>query len=266
LDVGYESVKGFEAGAETVGIATVAEKHVRVNEIGEDDSGRGLIDLEEGAEDAFLIGLGGDGLGHSSMGENVTDLANSDGVISGVERAIEECGLGTLDAVVAAIASPTVVSILADEWTGYDPSDLEGADAELAGFLAEFVEAVERHDLLMGGDLENTVGAGVDNGPTRGDMLRAQALNDLGTAGGDISEGADAEGCFETLNKLGRKSIGKGGKRLGADHTGNLPVAEGGVLGTGLLDHAPVAAGGRMDWLDSADGADIAETKFGHVG
>src|SRR5207244_12838566 len=74
--------------------------------------------------------------------------------------------------------------------------------------LAPGVQRREWHLLLVRGDLEDGIRARVDDGPSAGEMLTPQLLDDPGAAGGLVPEVSRRAGELQPfLHQLGRESL-----------------------------------------------------------
>src|SRR6185437_7661825 len=86
---------------------------------------------------------------------------------------------------------------IAGEGTGDDAAHTPRTLAQLSGGRAHRVQVRERHARLVGGELEDAIGRGVEDWPTGPQMDGAQALDDFGAAGGNIPERAAADVALE---------------------------------------------------------------------
>ena len=110
-----------------------------------------------------------------------------------------------------------------------------GAGEHPAGDLAVAVQLLHRHNGLVGRDLEYAVGAGVDDQSAGAQMLLAVVADDVGAGVGQVADDLAPGETLKFFDHLGRESVRIGGQRLGAHHTGDLPVADGGVLAAAAL-------------------------------
>ena len=72
--------------------------------------------------------------------------------------------------------------------------------------------------------------------------------------------------CLKLLNELLREAVGEGGQRVRADHTGDLPVADGGILAHALLLQAGEGADGGGILLPDGHTVDVEQSEFFQVG
>lgn len=118
----------------------------------------------------------------------------------------------------------------------------------------------------MGGDLEDAVAARVDDDLAGGEVLRAEALDDLGTGGGDVADAVDARDALEGRDELGRKSVHVGAERRVHAHACELPVPGERVLrGTSGRGAAEGAVHGRGS-VNARERADRGEAERREVG
>ena len=92
--------------------------------------------------------------------------------------------------------------------------------------------ALFRHqpDVFVGGNLEDTVAGGVDDGLAGADMFFAKFLDDFGAGGGFVAEGLAADLFFEFGDEFAREAVRVDRESLGEPDAGHFPVAGGGVF------------------------------------
>ena len=115
---------------------------------------------------------------------------------------------------------------------------------DLARRAAGVVELLERHRLLVSGDLEDRVGARVDDPLAGALMLLAELLDDLRAARGLVPEHAAAGAVHERVDHLVREAVRVGRHRLGRDDAHQLPVARRRVLALRTLEQPSGDRGG----------------------
>ena len=134
-----------------------------------------------------------------------------------------------------------------DEGPRDHPPDAVGAGQHLAGDAADAVQLGHRHKRLVGRHLKDAVGAGVDDQGVLGHGLLAVVFQHLGAGVGLVAQHLVAGLCLKGGDQLGREPVREGGQRLRADHAGDLPVADGGVLAhAGLLQPGVRPDGGGV--------------------
>src|SRR5262249_25401796 len=137
----------------------------------------------------------------------------------------------------------------------------------LASRLAPGVQRLERHPLLLGGDLEDAVRAGIDDGQSGAEVLLSQLVEDHRPARRLVAQGAGRAGLAEpVLHQLRREAVREGGEALLQDDPHHLPVAGGGVLALRLLRHPPECGPGRGRRRTTRDGGDVAEPPALQIG
>ena len=107
------------------------------------------------------------------------------------------------------------------------------------GDAAGVVELLERDRLLVRGDLEDRVGARVDDPLARPLVLLAELLDDLRPARGHVPEHAVPRLVHERVDHLVREPVRVGRHRLRSEDPHQLPVAGRGVLATRPLEQPP---------------------------
>jgi len=125
---------------------------------------------------------------------------------------------------------------------------------------------MHRHKLLVGGDLKHAVGAGVDDEGILLHGLLAVVLQHLCAGVGLVAEDFVAGLFLELVDEAVREAVREGRQRLGADDTGNLPVADGGILAHALLLQAGEGADGGGILLADGHTVDVEQSEFFQVG
>ena len=115
----------------------------------------------------------------------------------------------------------------------------------LAGDLAVAVQLMHRHQLFVGGHLKYAVGTGVDDKGVFFHGLLAVILQYLRAGVRLVAQHLVAGLFLKLVDQLIREAVREGGQRLGAYHTGDLPVTNGGILAHALLLQAGKGADGR---------------------
>jgi hypothetical protein len=95
----------------------------------------------------------------------------------------------------------------------------------LARHATGTVQLVERDDLLVGGNLEDGIAAGVNDEVAGADVLVAELLEDGRPRGRPVAEDPAAGAAPERVEDLGREALGKEGERFVDAQPGDLPVA-----------------------------------------
>ena len=97
------------------------------------------------------------------------------------------------------------------------------AREELARDLAACVELVERHRVLVRGDLEDRVRGGVDDPLARLLVLLAELLDDLRPGGGLVAEHAARRSVHEGVDHVVREAVRVGRERPGRSRRPSAP-------------------------------------------
>ena len=71
---------------------------------------------------------------------------------------------------------------------------------------------------------------------------------------------------LKLLNELLREAVGEGGQRVRADHTGDFPVADGGILAHALLLQAGKGTGGRVGLFTRGHTVNVEQAQLFQVG
>ena len=125
---------------------------------------------------------------------------------------------------------------------------------------------MHRHKLLVGGDLKHAVGAGVDDEGILLHGLLAVVLQHLCAGVGLIAEDFVAGLFLELVDEAVREAVREGGQRLGADDTGNLPVADGGILAHALLLQAGKGSRRGIRLFPCGHAVNVKQAQLAQVG
>ena len=245
----------------------MAVEHIKIHQIhkGQALEIPGLQCLGEG--DAIGVAGGLDLFGHALSVKDIKDLAHGDDIPAGLLQQVEHGGTGRLQAQVVAVGGTVEgLGAAAQEGPGDDTAHAVRALQHLTGDLAVAVKLVHGHQLLVGSHLEHAVGAGVDNEGIFLHGLLAVVLQHLGAGIGQIAEDFVAGFGLKLLNELLREAVGEGGQRVRADHTGNLPVADGGILAHALLLQAGKGTGGRVGLFARSHTVNVEQAQLFQVG
>ncbi len=199
--------------------------------------------------------------------EDVVDLAHGDDVLAGGPDQIQHGGAGGLEAEVVTVGGALEVGgAVPHKGPGNDPAHPVGAGQHLPGDLADAVQFGHRHQRLVGRHLKDAVGAGVDDERVLGHGLLAVVLQHLGAGVGLVAQHLVAGPGLKGGDQFGREPLREGGQGLGADHAGDLPVADGGVLAHALLLQAGIGPDGRGGRAAGGHPVDVEQAQPAHVG
>jgi hypothetical protein len=116
--------------------------------------------------------------GHPSTGEQIVDLSNCHHGMSGRLHPVEQCLAKRRQRVVAPVLGPGEPPRCADKRASDDTADAEALSDQAKGDLARAVQLVDRHDVLVGGNLKHAVGRRIHNERTRTHVLGAKLVDD----------------------------------------------------------------------------------------
>jgi hypothetical protein len=102
---------------------------------------------------------------------------------------------------------------------------------------ADFVEALERNDALVCGDLKDGIGRCVKDRFSCLDVFVAELVEDHSPALWVVPEKVNARFGFDGVNQFGRE-LRVSSERFLEDRPGDFPMASGGVLPRRFLPHA----------------------------
>ncbi len=235
VEIGQPCVEGFEGCGITGNIAAMAEKHVEIDEVGEDEIAvLGLVDCGKARIEQRHVAVGLGQFRHALMGEDIADLADRVHRAAGMREPVKNRRLRRQNRVVAPVAgSNKGLWALPDEGAGDDPADIVVVD-ETANDLAELQQALQPEGVLVCGDLKDAVGRGVADRFARAHMLLAEARDDVGAGGVAIAENAgDIALAADRLHELGGKRVALGREIAPVEHdrrTCNFPMARRRIL------------------------------------
>ena len=134
------------------------------------------------------------------------------------------------------------------------------------GDLAVAVQLLHRHKLLVGGHLKNAVGTGIDDEGVFPHGLLAVVLQHLRTGIGLVAQHLVAGLLLIFPDQFLREALGEGGQRLRADHTGDLPVADGGILAHALLLQAGKGSRRGIRFLPCGHAINVEQAQLAQIG
>ena len=266
-EVGHELVELGGGGGIARHIAAVAVEHIEIDEVHEGQTLEvaGLQSLGEG--DAVGVAGGLDLLRHALAVEDVENFAHGDDVLACIFQQVQHGLAGRLEAQVVAVGGAVEgVGGVAEEGAGDDAAHAVFALQHLAGDLAVAVQLMHRHKLLVGGHLEHAVGAGVDDEGVLLHGLLAVVLQHLCAGVGLVAEDLVAGLFLELVDEAVGEAVREGGQGPRADDTGDLPVADGGILAHALLLQAGEGADGGGILLAGGHTVDVEQSELFQVG
>ena len=134
------------------------------------------------------------------------------------------------------------------------------------GDLAVAVQFLHRHKLLVGGHLKNAVGAGIDDEGVFPHGLLAVVLQHLRAGIGLVAQHLVAGLLLIFPDQFLREALGEGGQRLRADHTGDFPVADGGILAHALLLQAGKGSRRGIRLFPCGHAVNVEQAQLAQVG
>ena len=131
---------------------------------------------------------------------------------------------------------------------------------------ADLIQLFHRDDGLVRSDLEHTVGGGVDDECAGFHVLLAVVADDVGAGIGLVAQNLIAGFGGERIQQLLRETVREGGQRLRADHTGDLPVADGGILAHALLLQAGKGSRRGIRFLPCGHAVNVEQAQLAQIG
>ena len=158
------------------------------------------------------------------------------------------------------------IGAVAKEGAGDHAAHAVFAFEHFPGDLTVAVQLLHRHKLLVGGHLKNAVGAGVHDEGVFPHGLLAVVLQHLRAGIGLVAQHLVAGLLLILPDQLLREALGEGGQRLRADHTGDLPVADGGILAHALLLQAGKGSRRGIRFLPCGHAVNVEQTQLAQIG
>ena len=242
-------------------------QHIKVHQV---DKGQalevpGLQRLGEG--NAVGVAGGLDLFGDAFAIKNIKDLADRNDVLACVLQQVQHGGTGRLQAQIVPVGGAVEgVCGAAQEGTCDDTAHAVFALEHLTGNFAVTVQFVHRHQLFIGRHLEHAVGAGVDDEGILPHGLLAIVFQHLGAGVGLVAQHLVAGLLLKFVNETLREAVREGGQRLGADHAGDLPVTDGGILAHALLLQAGKSADGGIRLFPGGHAVQVEHSQPAQVG
>ena len=164
-------------------------------------------------------------------GEDVEDLAHSQTVQPSLFHGVHHGFLGRLQGEVVPVGGPLEgLGAVAYVGTGNDPAHAMVTLENGSRLPAALIQLLQRDPLFVCRHLEDGVGGSVNDPLTRFLLLHAVVVDHRSAGVGLVAQNPPARSLLKFLQNLLREALGIGGHGLGRNHTGNLPVADGGVL------------------------------------
>ena len=158
------------------------------------------------------------------------------------------------------------VGAVAQEGAGDHAAHAVLALEHFPGDLTVAVQLVHRHQFFVGGHLKNAVGAGVDDEGVFPHGLLAVVLQYLRAGIGLVAQHLVAGLLLVLPDQLLREALGEGGQRLRADYTGDLPVADGGILAHALLLQAGKGSRRGIRSLPCGHTVNVEQAQLAQIG
>ena len=223
----------------------MAKLHIKVHQVYKAQAVKIPGGVVQGVLHTVGIALVVDMLGGAPAGEDVVDFSHGQTVETGFLDGVQHGFLRRLQGKVMPVGgSAEGFRAAAHIGPGDDPAHAVFTLQNGPGLPAGVIQLFQRDPFLVGSHLKDGVGGGVDN-PLAGFLLLHAVVTDhIGAGVGLVAQNAPASGFCKGLQHLRREALGIGGQGPGGGNTGNLPVADGGVLAHGHLCQPAQGAGG----------------------
>ena len=237
-------------------VAAVSVQHVKIHQVGKKQPARSRLPQVVNGLHAMGIRFRRMRLRNPAAGEDVADLADAGDADAGVLQFVQHRARRP-KRIVVPVGRAFEVAVRAGEGPRNHASDFPGV-GQTARNTADFVQTLQRDHVLMGGDLQDRIGRGVENGISAGDVFRTELIKNGGAAGGLIAEESDSGLAFDGADQFGRKFF-KGGERFFQHDPGDFPMSRGGVLPGRTPGHDAETAGLRNAGGRTVEGEAEAE-------
>ena len=242
----------------------MAVKHIKIHKVGETKP----LKLPFGKQQSFChsvgIALCGNFLGRACVGDNVAYLSHRNNAFARLFNSVEHGFFGRNKGKIVSVRGALKIGIFPDKGAGDDPAHGVFPHKNFSGNSAVFIKLFGRNKALVGGDLENAVGRGIDNKLARFKMLAAEVLYNLRSRIGFVAQRPPAGSFFEFGYDLGRKALRKGGKRGFCDNTRNFEMTRGRVLSHGFFTKLHISGGGALHSRPAAYSVNVEKPHFSH--
>ena len=256
-----------QGGGVAVDVPAVAVEHVKIHQIHEAQPVKIPCGIVHRVRHAVSVGLVEHVLRVPPSGENVVDLAHGQAVqprrLYGVQHGL----LRRLQRKVVTVGRALeAVLRVAHIGAGDHPADAILSLQNLPRLAAGIVQLLQGNPFLVRRHLKHGIGGGVDDPLAGLALLLAVVPDDVGAGIGQVAQDAPAGLLLEGVQNLFGEAVGEGGQGLGGDHTGDFPMADGGVLAHGAFPQPGERAGGGGGLRQAGHAVDVAQSRGGHVG
>jgi hypothetical protein len=210
----HRRVDALQRAVEPLDVLAVPEELVGLDEVHEHEAVVELADQGVGRGDGVGVARSRVLRVDPHPGEDLADLADRVHGLAGVLQLLEVGARGRVDREVAAVLRALEGPRLADEGPGDHPADgvLAAHDRPRGG--ARGVELLERHEVLVRGDLQDGVRGRVDDQVARLEVLLAVVGDRLEPVVGRVAQRAATRRLAKRVEDLGREAVGVGPHRL----------------------------------------------------
>ena len=238
-------IKGLQRIRESHWIIPVAVDGVRVHQVGEAQAVKIPAHETDQAVHAGGVSRCVVAFRQSPVGKDVLNLSHADTGQTGFLHRVRQGSSAGRQGEIPPVAGADKMSGGSHERPGDHPSDAQVPLQHVPGDPAELIQLLRREQLLMAGNLEHAVGAGIDDGRAVPQMGFPQLLQNHRARSRFVADAPMPDRVLKATDELLRKAFRKGRKRLLHPHAGDLPVAGGRILASALLNGPAVGAGDR---------------------
>ena len=255
-------IKFVQCQSIPVGIPAVTELHIKIHQVHKAKTPEILFGIGCGMCHSVSIALVVYMLRRAPARKNIVDLAHGNGIQSCFLYRIQEGFSRRLQREIVPVGSTLIAAALPYKGAGDHPANTVPALQDLPGCAAICVQLLRRNHILMGGDLKHRIRRGIHDQVSGTDMLIAVLLNNRCPGPGGICQHAPAGCLTERLQHFLRETIGIGRQRIRRNQTGDLPVADGGVLTHGRFRQTGIGTGGCIGLPQEVQPRNVADTRL----
>ena len=236
-------VESIETAGITFGVVTVTVKHVRLHEIGKDES-VALLAIGKHPVPHFGIRMSAQVHCDASAAENIVDLADGSHLSALLAKSVEQSLAERRDAVILSVCGAIVAALaVGTERARDDPAHVVLAGHDLPRLFAIFIKFFKRGLVDIACDLKHAVGGRIYDRLTRSCHLVAETFDYLGAALRAIAEhSVHAPSLAELLYHFVRETVGIGLPRLFDDKPCKFVVTGVCILALRLFGHSAAHA------------------------
>ena len=259
------SVKFLQCAGKSLRVVPVAVYGIRIHQVGKAQPVKVRLHKADQCVHAGGVSRGMVDFRQSLMGKNILNLAYADGLQPCLHHGLRQGPPAGRHGEIPPVSRAFETSGFSQEGAGNHPAHTQLSLQHLPGNPAEFIQLFRRKQLLMAGNLENAVPAGIDNGCMIPQVRFPQLLDDRRSGCRLVADAFVPDGFLVSFHEFPGKPVRESRESLRHANPGNLPVSGGGILSLALLQGPPPGAGHRPVPFVSG-GFNISQAHCRHIG